>query len=742
MVAAPFYKVIRPMRILCSILALLLLVSCSQKNKGQTEPSVREATEAEVAPGKDGLARLVKSQELFTGVLKTTYQGGAPRAEIHFKEGKRHGPFKMLYADGSVKVEQQWKDNLQEGQHREFFASGKKLGEVNFSGGKPEGEQKEWYENGQLKSLMVFKDGVPQGVRREWDEKGVMEHHVIFKEGRPVSRELVANSSLTLSEKERKYLWDTEHHGSLLRKFGLGPLVEALQKRDSERISWHLAGDFEGQVPGEEAKVKHSVGEVLTADRWEKKTGTRRAVDRENFTLWLQELMSAFDRDPEAKISLMEFAPEVRYELEGLWRGNVKVRFWGESKKGGPLEIFVYLDVQVNKPTEGGLSTGGWLKAGESTRLKTTASTQYLMKDVAAAQGINVLELQDNWLMDPKKANHNTGGVFICDFNHDGVEDFLITDSHLRGGFKLYQGNAQGRFTDVGDKVGFNPKLAMIGGWMDLDGDGWEDLVTHTGQIFRNLKGEKFEEVTEKSNFMEVGKFKTSGGQPYHAVADYDGDGLLDVYLFRVDSQPLKGGWIDGKVGDDDRNQLLRNKGNWQFEDVTEATGTDGGLRSTFSSVWFDANNDNRPDLYVIHEYGNGVLLINNPNGAFEKRELAESAADFGSMGLASGDFDNDGNIDLYVASMYSKSGNRVIGNLKRDAYKPETMAKLKRMVAGSQLYRNQGGLKFEPVGKAYDVYGIGWAYAPTLTDLDNDGFLDLHATTGFMSRTRDKPDG
>ena len=274
---------------------------------------------------------------------------------------------------------------------------------------------------------------------------------------------------------------------------------------------------------------------------------------------------------------------------------------------------------------------------------------------------------------------------------------------------------------------------------MEMDGRTW--LLT-PARFYRNLKGEKFEEVTEKSNFMEVGKFKTSGGQPYHAVADYDGDGLLDVYLFRVDSQPLKGGWIDGKVGDDDRNQLLRNKGNWQFEDVTEATGTDGGLRSTFSSVWFDANNDNRPDLYVIHEYGNGVLLINNPNGAFEKRELAESAADFGSMGLASGDFDNDGNIDLYVASMYSKSGNRVIGNLKRDAYKPETMAKLKRMVAGSQLYRNQGGLKFEPVGKAYDIYGIGWAYAPTLTDLDNDGFLDLHATTGFMSRTRDKPDG
>ena len=167
-----------------------------------------------------------------------------------------------------------------------------------------------------------------------------------------------------------------------------------------------------------------------------------------------------------------------------------------------------------------------------------------------------------------------------------------------------------------------------------------------------------------------------------------------------------------------------------------------GGRRSTFSSVWFDANNDNRPDLYVIHEYGNGVLLINKPDGTFEERELADRAADFGSMGLACGDIDNDGNIDLYVASMYSKSGNRVIGNLKDDSYDDEVMLKLKRMVAGSQLYRNLGDLKFDPVGKKLDLSGIGWAYAPALTDLDNDGFLDLYATSGFMSRSRDKPDG
>ena len=87
-------------------------------------------------------------------------------------------------------------------------------------------------------------------------------------------------------------------------------------------------------------------------------------------------------------------------------------------------------------------------------------------------------------------------------------------------------------------------------------------------------------------------------------------------------------------------------------------------------------------------------------------------------------------------------SGNRVIGNLKDDSYDDEVMLKLKRMVAGSQLYRNLGDLKFDPVGKKLDLSGIGWAYAPALTDLDNDGFLDLYATSGFMSRSRDKPDG
>ena len=748
-VAASAGKVMVPMRFLPVILALLWLGACSRDKKPEpvpaapapvTMPSVAKASQ--IAPGPDGLARFKPTRELFTGVLKTTHQNGAPRAEIHFKEGKRHGLFTELYPDGTLKRESNWVDDKQEGQHREFHQNGKKSGEIIFKAGLPDGEQRQWYPNGQLMAVMTFKAGTPEGVRREWDEKGVTEHEVRFEKGQPVSRELVANTSLTLDEKERKYLWDAEHHGTLLRKFGLGPLVDALKARDAKGIAGHLAADFKGLVPTDGKGVEHRVLEVIQASRWDLKDGQRKALDRDGFIGWLKEMMGEFGKDPQAKIALMEFAPVTRFELDKVWRGNVEVRFWGETEPGKPFEVVVYLDVTTSQPTEDGLVAGDWLKSAEVTRLKVSRAERFLMKDVAADRGINVRELKDNWLEDPEKASPNTGGVFVCDFNHDGVSDFLLTDASLPRGYKLYRGDAKGKFTDVGDALGFNPRHAFIGSWMDLDGDGWEDLLLNTGQIFRNLKGEKFEEVTRQSNLMVVGNLLQTGAFTYHAVADFDGDGRLDIYLFRVDSQPLNGTWIDGKVGHNAQNQLLRNKGNWQFEDVTKKTKTDGGARSTFSSVWLDANNDNRPDLYVIHEYGNGLLLINKPDGTFEQRELADRAADFGSMGLASGDFDNDGNIDLYVASMYSKSGNRVIGNLKPDAYKPEVMAKLKRMVAGSQLYQNLGGLKFEPVAKKFDIYGIGWAYAPTLADLDNDGFLDLHATTGFMSRTRDKPDG
>ena len=189
-------------------------------------------------------------------------------------------------------------------------------------------------------------------------------------------------------------------------------------------------------------------------------------------------------------------------------------------------------------------------------------------------------------------------------------------------------------------------------------------------------------------------------------------------------------------------NHLFRNKGNWQFEDVTVYAHASGGHRSTFSVVWLDANNDGWPDVYVPNEFGQGVLLINQRNGTFKEHKIQDGREDYGTMGLTAGDFDNDGNIDLYMGNMYSKAGMRVIGNLKPGSYSPEITARLQSLVAGSQLHRNLGNLKFEQKGKSWQINDCGWAYGMAAVDLDNDGWLDLYATAGFISRDRNKPDG
>ncbi len=224
-------------------------------------------------------------------------------------------------------------------------------------------------------------------------------------------------------------------------------------------------------------------------------------------------------------------------------------------------------------------------------------------------------------------------------------------------------------------------------------------------------------------------------------VADYDRDGKLDLYATRTGSGTDRS-WLEGRSGPDAGNHLFRNKGNWQFEDVTKASGTDGDFRSTFTAVWLDANDDGWPDLHVPNEFGNGVLLENRGDGTFRPHPLGPGPVDFGTMGIAAGDVDNDGRIDLYCANMYSKAGRRIIGNLSSGVYQESVMAQMRRFVAGSQMHLNKEDFRFEQAGERLQVNAVGWAYGPALADLDNDGWLDVFGTAGQISRDRSRPDG
>jgi len=216
----------------------------------------------------------------------------------------------------------------------------------------------------------------------------------------------------------------------------------------------------------------------------------------------------------------------------------------------------------------------------------------------------------------------------------------------------------------------------------------------------------------------------------------------MDLYVFQ-NGKGAKNSWLEGKCGPDHPgNKLFRNKGNWLFEDVTAESGTDGGSRSTFTAVWLDADNDGWPDLFVPNEFGPGILYVNRRDGTFRGQPLGKGPTDFGTMGVTAGDIDNDGNIDIYCANMYSKAGARVIGNMRPGTYAEPVMAQIRSFVKGSELHHNKGGLRFEQRGQDLQVHDAGWAYGPALVDLDNDGWLDLHATAGFVSRSRAEPDG
>jgi hypothetical protein len=303
----------------------------------------------------------------------------------------------------------------------------------------------------------------------------------------------------------------------------------------------------------------------------------------------------------------------------------------------------------------------------------------------------------------------------------------------------LYQGQKDGTSKDVTSEMrlpAVRPpdRHGAYAAFVDLDGDGWEDLIM-LGRLYRNEEGRFFKDYSQRSN-IQLNPEATG-----IVAGDFDRDGKVDLYV----TQPGVGkreSWLDGKSGSETGNQLWRNLGNWQFEDVTAKSNTGGGSRSVFSAVWLDANDDGWPDLYVPNEFGHGVLLINQTNGTFREHTIGKLPGDFGTMGITCGDVNNDGKIDLYLASMYSKTGARIIGNVKPGTYPDDIMAKMRRFVSGSQLYLNRGDLKFEPVAQSWQMNDIGWAYGPALFDLDNDGFLDVFATSGFMSFDRSEPDG
>ena len=325
-------------------------------------------------------------------------------------------------------------------------------------------------------------------------------------------------------------------------------------------------------------------------------------------------------------------------------------------------------------------------------------------------------------------------GVAVGDVNGDGRDDVYVCQP---GGMpnRLFIANSDGTAADRAADFGVD-FMDVCGHalLLDLDNDGDKDLVVIM------VNDITFFELDEGRFHRRDSHVVRSGPEALNA-ADYDLDGLLDVYVVNHDSENADHGvfgmpvpYYDAKNGG--RNALLRNLGGMRFEDVTEQTGLDqNNTRFSLAAAWDDYDQDGDPDLYVANDFGRNNLYRND-NGRFVDVAADEGVEDISAgMSASWGDYNNDGRLDLYVSNMFSSAGNRVTYQRKFSADRDSQLVEdLRRHARGNSLFENSGDGSFRDVSVETNVTMGRWAWASTFADVNNDGWQDLLISNGFIT--------
>jgi hypothetical protein len=342
-------------------------------------------------------------------------------------------------------------------------------------------------------------------------------------------------------------------------------------------------------------------------------------------------------------------------------------------------------------------------------------------------------------------------GVALLDYDNDGWLDIYLVNGSTFEALKgkesapramLLHNNHDGTFTDVTEKAGVaNLRWGFGVAVADYDNDGWPDIyVANFGKnrLYHNRHDGTFTDVAEKAG-VALGGWSTGP-----TWGDYDHDGLLDLFVpgyvkFDPDHPPIAGNGVippnfcqfrgiavmcgpRGLPGESDH--LFHNNGDGTFTDVSVKAGVSNpngyyGL----AAVFVDVDDDGWLDLAVANDSVPNYLYRNRHDGTFEDVSyasgfaLSEDGREQASMGIAVGDYNRDGRVDLFTTTF-------------SDDYKT--------------LYRNDGEASFTDV-----TYKAGLAN-PTIPflswgtgflDFDNDGLLDLFIVNGHVYPEVDKQD-
>lgn len=429
-------------------------------------------------------------------------------------------------------------------------------------------------------------------------------------------------------------------------------------------------------------------------------------------------------------------------------RVAVRVELGGEASDGRLLSKLGAMDMSWAEAPAGWRLTDSRLGEFREASVERSGFSE-ITDDVFG--GIDALRKQldfgvDHWrdTLDAALAVSIYGhqGLSLGDFDGDGLEDLYVSQpSGLPN--RLLRNNGNGTFSDVTRQAGLDvldeTSMALFG---DLDGDGDQDviLIGSAPLLFRNDGGRfRFDDAS-----LDIGQDRAAMFTGA-ALADYDLDGDLDLYVCAYDF------WQPGEEYDAPTpyydavngppNLLFRNDGGGRFEEVADAAGLGPtNDRFSFAAAWGDYDSDGDPDLYVANDFGRNNLYRNNGDGTFDDVAAELGVEDLGAgMSAAWGDYDGDGDLDLYTANMWSSAGLRITGSQRFEDVAPTASqrALFRRQAQGNSLFRNDGEQGFSDVSEEARVRTGRWAWASDFVDLDSDGLLDLFVQNGYITGER-----
>ena len=385
-------------------------------------------------------------------------------------------------------------------------------------------------------------------------------------------------------------------------------------------------------------------------------------------------------------------------------------------------------------------------------------------------------------------------GCAFIDYDNDGNPDILVVNGSDFSGhkvkrttLKLYHNNGNGTFTDVTARARLDVEVYGMGAAVgDYDNDGWDDIyVTGLGEsrLFHNEHNGTFKEVTKTSGANNTGYGASA------AWVDYDKDGKLDLFVTNYVKWSEKDDLyctLDGRnksyctpeAYKGDTCRLFHNLGEGRFEDVTQKSGIYDPTSKSLGVAIIDYDQDGWPDLAVANDTERNKLYRNNHNGTFTEQAVqagiafSEDGIARGAMGIDQGDFDHSGypslaigNFSNQMIGLYHNEGNRFfidvapassIGRASllslsfglfffdydldgledlfvANGHIEPDIARIQPQVSYTQiplLFHNEGGSRFQEVGKQLGfsrrIVARGAAYA----DIDNDGRVDILLTT------------